>query len=80
MKVDDEIICPVGMGTIYATGTKIAISCYEFEKPLTENTISSEVDYTPQKNNINLSLEESEQIVKNLIKKQEEDLKKEENT
>lgn len=60
--------CPVGMGTIFATGTKIAIDCYEFEKPKAI-TISAEVDYAPQKNLINLSMEESEEIVRKLLLK-----------
>jgi hypothetical protein len=78
-KVEDEILCPVGMGTTFATGTKTAISCYEFEtsKPL---TISAEVDYAPQKNLINLSLEESEKIVEKLLMKRDEEMKKYNNT
>jgi hypothetical protein len=68
------------MGTVFATGTKIAIDCYDFpvvEKPL---TVSAEIDYTPQKNTIDLSLEESENIVARLLEKQKQEEKKYENT
>ncbi len=67
------------MGTIYATGTKIAIDCYYIEKPKPV-TVSAEVDYSPHKNLINLSVEESEKIVKKLLIKRESEIKQHNNT
>lgn len=79
-KVKNEIICPVGMGTIYATGTKMAISCHEFETSKAGKIVSAEVDYSPHKNLINLSVEESEKIVKKLLIKRDSEIKQHNNT
>lgn len=42
--------------------------------------VSAEVSYTPQKNLINLSIEESEGIVKKLLVKRDEEIRKYNNT
>jgi hypothetical protein len=68
------------MGAIYATGTKIAIDCNLFVDQNPIRTVSAEVNYDPQKNLINLSIEESDQIVKQLLEKQEQENKKQNNT
>ncbi len=48
--------------------------------PPSSQVVSAEVDYKPQKNLINLTLEESEKIVARLLKKQKEEMRKYENT
>jgi hypothetical protein len=68
------------MGTIYATGTKIAIDCIVFKPSQPIRAVSAEVNYEAQKNLINLSDEESEKIVKQLLEKQEQENKKQNNT
>jgi hypothetical protein len=42
--------------------------------------VSAEVNYNPQKNNINLSFEESEKIAKDLMKKSQTNYTEESNT
>jgi hypothetical protein len=73
-------MCPVGMNSIYATGTKITIDCIPFVDQNPIRTISAEVNYDPQKNLINLSDEESEKVVKKLLEKQNQEIKKQNKT
>ena len=74
--------CPDDMMTIYATGTKMAIDCVPLTPTIekTPQSVSAEIDYTSQKNLINLSDLESEKIVNRLIEKQEQENKKQNNT